>query len=70
MGKVKIDMFSVSVGTFGIYFYKKCLLSSPLCFIWSFPKSLNLIGRQGMTKRVNFRKEKVKQYSSQKPYRG
>ena len=38
MGKVKIGNFSVSMGIFGIHFYKKYLLSSPLCFIWLLSK--------------------------------
>ena len=54
MGKEEIDFFSVSLGIFGFYL-KKCLLSSPLCFIRLLSKSVNLIGcRCG--KKVNFRK--------------
>ena len=54
MGKVKIDIFSVSVGIFD--FSQKCLLSSPIRFISVLSKSLNLIGCQG-EKRANFRKK-------------
>ena len=54
MGKVKFDIFSFSIGIFGIYFYRNVyVLSSPLCFVSLLSKSLNLIGCQG-DKKVKF----------------
>ena len=47
MGKVKIDIFSVSIGNLGILFLQKYLLSSPPYFKWFLSKSLSLIGCQG-----------------------
>ena len=58
-GKVKIDIFSVSIEIFRFYFYTNVFLSSPLGFIWLLSKSLNLIGCQG-DKKGNFRKKNVK----------
>ena len=64
IGKVKIDNFFCLNGDIWNLFLQKCLLSSPVRFIWLLSKSLNFIGCQG-DKRVNFRKN-VKKFSSQK----
>ena len=45
--KVKIDNVLFLNGDIWNLFLQKCLLSSPLCFIWLFPKSVNLISYQG-----------------------
>ena len=48
MVKVKIDIFfCLNEDTDLEFIYQKCLLSSPLRFIWLLSKSLNLIGYQG-----------------------
>ena len=47
MGKVKIDNFFCLIGDIWYLFLQKCLLSSPLRFIWLLSKSLKLIGFQG-----------------------
>ena len=45
MGKEEIDIFFVSLGIFGFFFFlQKCLSSSPLSFIRLLSKSVNLIG--------------------------
>ena len=51
---MKIDKFFCLNGDILNLFLQKCLLSSPLSFIWLLSKSLNMITRA--TKRVNFRK--------------
>ena len=59
MGKVEIDSFYCLNGDICLkgyiwnLFLQKCLLSSPLCFIWFLSKSLNLIGCQGDKKGKN-----------------
>ena len=47
IGKVKIDNFLCLNGDIWNLFLQKCLLSSPLRFIWLLSKSLNLIGYKG-----------------------
>ena len=47
MEKVKIDNFFCLNGCIWNLFLQKCLLSSPLHFIWFLSKLLNLIGCQG-----------------------
>ena len=47
IGKVKIDNLFCLIGDTWNLFLQKCLLSSPLGFIWLLSKSLNLIGFQG-----------------------
>ena len=47
MGKEEIDNFFSLIG-YILIFFQKCLLSSPLRFIWLLSKSMNLlvVGRQ------------------------
>ena len=47
MVKVKIDNFYVSLGIFGIYFYRNVYLEGLLVSYGFLSKSLNLIGYQG-----------------------
>ena len=47
MVKVKIDYFFCLNGDIWNLILQKCLLSSPLCFIWLLSKLVNLIGYQG-----------------------
>ena len=47
MGKEEIDIFFCLIWDILIFFLQKCLLSSPLRFIWLLSKSVNLIGCRG-----------------------
>ena len=47
MGKVKIYIFFCLNGYIWNLFLQKCLLCSPLSFVWFLSKSPNLIGCQG-----------------------
>ena len=53
-GKAKIGYVFCLNGDIWNSFLQKCLLRSPLCFIWLLSKLLNLIGYQG-NKKVYFR---------------
>ena len=50
MGKVKIDNFFFLNQDIWNLFIQKCILSSPLSFIYLLSNSLNLIGCQGNIK--------------------
>ena len=53
-GKAQIDNFFCLNGDIWNLYLQKCLLRSPLHFIWLLSKLLNLIGYQG-NKKVYFR---------------
>ena len=65
MGKVRINNFFLAQRVYLEFILQKCLLSSPLHFIWLLSKSLNLIGCQG-DKKGRFKKKKVKNLKNHK----
>ena len=64
MGKLESGNFCCLTADIWNFFLQKCFLSSPLWFIWSLSKSLNLIGCHGNIK-GKFSKNYSKTFSSE-----